>query len=92
MSGYEILNALLALLFVLGLIGGLALLLKRVGGIGALRIETGRRTDRRLGLVETLTLDGRHRLMLVRCDDEEHLLLLGPGAPVELGSARGGER
>ncbi|CAA7617525.1 flagellar biosynthetic protein FliO [Magnetospirillum sp. SS-4] len=31
----------------------------------------------RLALVEALPLDARHRLVLVRRDDHEHLLLLG---------------
>ena len=32
---------------------------------------------RRLAIVETLTLDARRRLVIVRRDDAEHLLLLG---------------
>lgn len=32
---------------------------------------------RRLAVVESLTLDGRRRLVLVRRDGREHLLLLG---------------
>ena len=32
---------------------------------------------RRLQLVETLLLDARRRLVIVRCDTAEHLLLLG---------------
>ncbi|MBI3444980.1 MAG: flagellar biosynthetic protein FliO [Magnetospirillum sp.] len=34
---------------------------------------------RRLGIVESLTLDTKHRLVLIRRDDHEHLLLLGTG-------------
>ncbi len=33
--------------------------------------------DRRLAVVESLPLDIKRRLVIVRCDDREHLLLLG---------------
>jgi flagellar protein FliO/FliZ len=32
---------------------------------------------RRLQVVEQMPLDARRRLVIVRCDDKEHLLLLG---------------
>lgn len=34
--------------------------------------------QRRLGLVEGIMVDGKRRLLLIRRDDQEHLLLLGP--------------
>lgn len=68
-----------ALLFVLALIGGAAWVARRYAAGGA--IGPGGR--RRLSLVETLFLDGKSRLVLVRRDDAEHLLVLGPqGAQV----------
>lgn len=33
---------------------------------------------RRLQVMETISLDGRRRLAIIKCDDNEHLLLLGP--------------
>lgn len=42
---------------------------------------------RRLALVETLALDGRHRLVRVRDGGREHLLLLGAATPLELDPA-----
>jgi flagellar protein FliO/FliZ len=36
-------------------------------------------TQRRLAIVESLTLDPHRRLVLVRLDHEERLLLLGEG-------------
>jgi flagellar protein FliO/FliZ len=36
-------------------------------------------TDRRLAIIESLTLDPQRRLVLVRMDDQERLLLLGEG-------------
>ena len=70
-----------ALLLVLGLIGGLGILLRRYGGIiggGALASRHAARAKRRLSVEEVLPLDARRRLVLVRRDGREHLLLLGP--------------
>ena len=65
-----------ALIFVLALIALLAWLAKRFGVPGAL---VRQRPDRRLSVVESLPLDSRHRLVLVRRDTKEHLIMLGPG-------------
>lgn len=62
----------LALIFVLGLIGLCALLLRRFAG-RHYGIRGGRR---RLSVREVLPLDARRRLMLVRRDRMEYLLLL----------------
>jgi flagellar protein FliO/FliZ len=63
-----------ALILVLGLIGAAALALRRFGVAGTVGpLARGRR----LGIVETLALDTRHRLVLVRRDDVEHLILIG---------------
>jgi flagellar protein FliO/FliZ len=69
----DYLRFVVALLFVLGLIGLLAWLVRRYRPGGALRPD-GRR---RLTVLETLPLDPRRRLVLVRRDDALHLLLLG---------------
>jgi flagellar protein FliO/FliZ len=50
--------------------------LKRFGLMGGLQGAIGRK--RRLGILESAALDGRHRVVLVRRDDVEHLLLVGP--------------
>ncbi|MFV2093554.1 MAG: flagellar biosynthetic protein FliO, partial [Hyphomicrobiales bacterium] len=74
----EIVQFAAALLFVLALIILVAWVLRRYFGGGA---RTGssplRRRDRRLGIVEAAQIGNRHRLVLVRRDDREHLLLLG---------------
>jgi flagellar protein FliO/FliZ len=70
----------LALVFVLALIALAAWLARRLGLAGALPVQRGR--PRRLALVEALALDGKHRLVLVRRDGVEHLLLLGAAAAV----------
>ena len=63
-----------ALVFVLALIGLLAWLAKRFGFAGAFARPN---PARRLSVVESLSLDARHRLVLVRRDATEHLVLLG---------------
>ncbi|HVM86206.1 MAG TPA: flagellar biosynthetic protein FliO, partial [Candidatus Binatia bacterium] len=64
----------LVLVFVLGLVVVLGWVLKRSGiGAGAV-IGKGRR----LGVVETAFLGPKHRLVLVRRDDVEHLVLISP--------------
>lgn len=71
------LRAVTALVAVLALIGVSAWLARRSGMAGAFR--SGRR-KRRLGIVEVLPIDNRRRLVLVRRDGAEHLLLIGGGA------------
>lgn len=72
----DYLRSVSALVLVLGLILGVLWLLRRVGVPGMVPART---TVRRLAVVESLSLDSRRRLLLVRRDGTEHLLLLGPG-------------
>lgn len=76
----DLLRFVLALVFVVGLIGLLALLFKRYGG--GLAFGGGPGGIRRLSIREALAVDARHRLVLVRRDGKEHLLLLGPQGAV----------
>lgn len=69
-----------ALLFVLALIGGAGWAARRFGLGGRLAPNPGK--ARRLSVVEVATLDSRRKLVLVRRDATEHLLLLGPGQDV----------
>lgn len=64
-----------ALVFVLGLIGGLAWLARRYGLGGAIAAKS-RTTGKRLGIQEAMAIDGKHRLVLLRRDDTEHLVIL----------------
>lgn len=64
-----------ALVFVLALMGGLALALKRLG-FGQPGLMT--RAGRRLKLVEVLPIDARRKAVIIECDDEQHLVILGP--------------
>src|SRR5690606_22841728 len=73
------LNVLVALVAVLALIGALAWLARRYGFGGAIALRPGAR-ERRLAIVEVLPLDARRRLVLVRRDGVEHLILTGATA------------
>jgi flagellar protein FliO/FliZ len=73
----EIARMIAALAVTLGL-GGLALVaVRRFAPLAVLKIKPP--AERRLAVVESLMLDPQRRLVLVRCDDEEHLILLGEG-------------
>ena len=63
-----------ALLLVLGLIGGAGLAARRFGLPGLSKPAS----TRRLRIVESLMISPRQRLMLVRRDEIEHLVLIGP--------------
>ncbi len=65
-----------ALVVVLGLIGLLALLAKRFGMVPRVTIG-GTRGAKRVNIVDVTNIDGKRRLILVRRDDTEHLILLG---------------
>jgi len=64
----------LALAVVVGLIVGFAWLVRKYGQG---RLMPGG-VRRRIGIVEVTGLDARRRLVMVRRDDVEHLLILGP--------------
>jgi flagellar protein FliO/FliZ len=71
----------LALVFVLALIGLLTWLVRRFGLAG--RMPTAAKSaKRRLDIVEVAALDSRRRLVLVRRDRTEHLVLLGANADI----------
>jgi flagellar protein FliO/FliZ len=63
-----------ALMLVLALVGFAALAARRFGLPGVMSGST----TRRLAVVETLMLDTRHKVFILRRDDQEHLVLVGP--------------
>ena len=67
----------LALAFVLGLIGLLAVAARRFGLGGLPQTQIRRGQDRRIGIVEVAALDPKRRLVLIKRDDVEHLVILG---------------
>jgi flagellar protein FliO/FliZ len=78
MNLFDLARAIFGLAFVLGLIGLAAWASRRYAPqlLAKLSAERG---ERRLQVVETLVLDPARRLVLVRIDDEERLLILGEG-------------
>lgn len=74
----DFLRAVFALAMTMGLIGLAAVALRRWGPETLAKLS-GPRRERRLAVVETLVLDPARRLVLVSCDGEERLLLLGEG-------------
>lgn len=75
-----VLRFLVALAVVLALIAAATWLARRYLGSAMMGGLVGRR---RLSVVESAMLDGKSRLVLVRRDNTEHLLVLGPaGAAV----------
>ncbi len=65
-----------AFVVVLALIGGTAWLVRRFGGerLGA---SSARGRQPRLAVIDAAAVDGRRRLVLIRRDNVEHLLMIG---------------
>ncbi|MES2034159.1 MAG: flagellar biosynthetic protein FliO [Pseudomonadota bacterium] len=78
----EILRAIFALAVTLGLVGLAAVAMRRFGPDALARFQPVRK-ERRLVLIESLVLDPARRLVLIRLDDEERLVLLGEGRTLE---------
>lgn len=76
MDVYGYAKFVLALVFVLGLIGLLAVAARR-WGLGLPQAKVRRGQDKRIGMVEVAPLDAKRRLVLVKRDDVEHLIILG---------------
>lgn len=78
MEAIDYIRTLGALALVLAMLMGTAYALRRWGhripGIGAGVAPA----ESRLGVVSTRMVDARHKLVLVRRDEVEHLLLIGP--------------
>ena len=68
------LRFLIALVFVVAMIGALAWIVRRFGWANRFVAPAGKR---RLSVLEVLPIDGKRRLVLLRRDGVEHLVLLG---------------
>ena len=64
-----------SLLAVLGLIGALAYMARRFGMVSLIKQNKGRA---RLQMVDSIGLDAKRKLVIMRCDDREHLVIFGP--------------
>lgn len=80
MNWIDLLRAVFGLAITLGLIGLAAYAARKYMPEVLARLQgTVERREKRLRVIETLMLDPSRRLVLVRVDDEERLLLLGEG-------------
>lgn len=69
----ELLRVIMALLFVLALMGGLVVALRKMGYAAQ---SAGKK---RLKLVEVMHLDSRRKLAIIQRDEKQHLVILGAG-------------
>jgi flagellar protein FliO/FliZ len=78
MEPVSYLRAVLALIFVVALIALIAWAARRWlasgGNFATMKVKD---STRRLQMVEQFYFEPKRRLVLMRCDDEEHLILLG---------------
>ncbi|WP_309088312.1 flagellar biosynthetic protein FliO [Phenylobacterium sp.] len=79
MNFVDFLRAVFALALTLGLVGLAAVALRRYGPQALARFGQPQRRERRMRVVESLVLDPARRLLIVECDGQERLLLLGEG-------------
>lgn len=70
----QILQLVFALGLVVLLMAGLAQLIKRLGLAQAMPVH---KSQKRLKVIESQSLDARRRLVLLQCDDKQHLVILG---------------
>ncbi len=70
----QFLRLIIALGAVLLLMGGLAMLMKKLGLSAQTAIKSSNK--KRLSIVESMPLDARRRLVIVKCDNKEHLVIL----------------
>lgn len=75
MIPWDYVQYMLALVFVLALIGLIAVAVGRLGFSGAM----GGRRGARIRILETAAVDKRRRLVLIRRDGVEHLVMIGGG-------------
>lgn len=82
MDGPMYVKALIAFVFVIGLLllfaAGLRLWGQKFGLIAAVNAKDGKKIQ----LLESTMVDTRHRILRVRVDDREHVILVGGATPV----------
>lgn len=66
----------MGLVVVLGLIALVTVAARKFGMVP--KADRRRNDKKRLGVTSVISIDAKRRLVLVRRDDQEHLLLLGP--------------
>jgi flagellar protein FliO/FliZ len=82
-----------ALVFVLALMGGLWIALKKLGltgQLGAVRLGANGGNGRRLHVIESLALTPQHHAIILRMDDHDHLVIIGPNGQSVVAAHTGG--
>ncbi|MEZ5757024.1 MAG: flagellar biosynthetic protein FliO [Emcibacteraceae bacterium] len=75
--GTAIIKFVFALGFVILLLAAFAYGAKKLGFIARVTVDQTNEKKKRLNIVEILPVDAKRRLMLIRRDDKEHLIMLG---------------
>lgn len=75
--GSTIIQFIFALGFVIALLLLFAYGAKRLGFIARVTLNNDKSQVKRLNIVEIMPIDAKRRLVLVRRDDKEHLIMLG---------------
>ncbi|MEM8771637.1 MAG: flagellar biosynthetic protein FliO [Pseudomonadota bacterium] len=70
----DIIRVFFGLIAVIGMIGVGAVIFRKAG---LMKTLSARQASRRLELIESLAIDNRRRIVLLRCDNREHLVMLG---------------
>jgi flagellar protein FliO/FliZ len=78
MDNIDFARFIFAFFFVIGLIGVMGFLLKRYAGANKWMGGSEQDSDR-IRVIQTRYLDPKRRLVLIRRDDKEHLILLSEG-------------
>jgi hypothetical protein len=86
-----VLYAFLLGLLALAVVGGLILMRGSLGGQSPVTAWLGQRPEKRLAVVEHASVDGRRRLVLVRRDGIEHLIMTGGPVDVVIETGIGAE-
>ncbi|MCR9212414.1 MAG: flagellar biosynthetic protein FliO [Proteobacteria bacterium] len=76
MDSVQYLKYIVGLLIVLGLIALVTLLARKFGMVPKVQRKPG--SPSRLSISDMTAIDAKRRLVLIRRDEKEHLLLLGP--------------
>lgn len=89
----SLLRTLGALAVVLGMLAGALWAVRRYDLKLPGRFLVGQHGTRRVAVVERLALDGRRSIALIRCDGQEHLVLIAPEGLLSLrGNGQSGAR
>ena len=89
MDSFSALRTIGGLLTVLGILAGALWAVRR---FNLTLPGTNGQSARRLQIVERLGLDPRRSVVLLRCDDREHLVILGPEGPLLVDNRMGPPR